>query len=104
MPGNRVGDISWAIEKTITDAGFKPVKNLCGHDIGEFIHGDWQIFNFGDPGEGDVLPENIFIWLEPMATFNYELAEQIDDYVFVTKDRPPAAHSEVTIVLFDKKN
>jgi methionyl aminopeptidase len=60
MPGNRVGDISWAIEKTITDSGFKPVKNLCSHDIGEFIHGDWQIFNFGDPGEGDVLPENIF--------------------------------------------
>jgi methionine aminopeptidase len=39
-----------------------------------------------------------------MTTFNYELAEQIDDYVFVTKDRPPAAHFEVTIVLFDKKN
>jgi methionine aminopeptidase len=34
MPGNRVGDISWAIEKTITDADFKPVKNLCGHYIG----------------------------------------------------------------------
>jgi methionyl aminopeptidase len=104
VPGNRVGDIGWAIEKTITDAGFKPIKNLCGHDIGEFIHGEWQIFNFGDPGEGYVLPENIFLCLEPMATFNYELAEQIDDYVFVTKDRSPAAHFEVTIVLFDKKN
>lgn len=103
-PGNTTGDIGWAIEKTITTAGLKPIKNLCGHDIGEEIHGDWQIFNFGNPGEGRVLPDGIFLCLEPMATFNSEIAKQVDDYVFVTQDKLPSAHFEVTIALFDKKN
>jgi len=103
-PGMSTGDIGWAIEKTIKDAGFAPIKNLCGHDIGEYIHGDWQIFNFGNPGEGNLLPENIFLCLEPMATFQSEIAKQVDDYVFVTPDKLPSAHFEVTIVLFDQKN
>lgn len=103
-PGNTTGDIGWAIEKTIIEAGFKPIRNLCGHDIGEKIHGDWQIFNFGDPGKGKVLPANIFLCLEPMATINFEIGQQVDDYVFVTKDKLPSAHFEATIALFDQTN
>ncbi len=100
--GIRTGDIGWEIEKIITDSGFKVIKNLCGHDIGEYLHGEMQIFNFGEPGEGDILEEGIFICLEPMASFDSEFGRQVDDYVFVTQYKDIATHFEATILI--KKN
>jgi methionyl aminopeptidase len=56
LPGRTLGDIGWCIETTIEDAGFKVIKNLCGHDIGEILHGELQVLNFGDPGKGKKIP------------------------------------------------
>mgnify|MGYP000011744296 FL=1 len=98
-PGIRTGDIGWKIESTIEDAGLSVIKDFFGHDIGEFLHGDLQIFNFGDPGQGKLIKEGMFFTLEPMASLGSGEIEKIDDYVFKTKDNSISSHFEVTLVV-----
>ncbi len=104
LPGRTLGDIGWSIETTIEDGGFRVIKNLCGHDIGEYLHGDLQVLNFGDPGKGKKLEPGMFFTIEPMASLSSELAEQEDDYVFKTKDGSISAHFEATIVILEDGN
>jgi len=102
-PGIKTGDIGWKIESTIEDAGLSVIKDFCGHDIGEFLHGDLQIFNFGDPGHGKIIKEGMFFTLEPMASLGSGEIERIDDYVFKTKDNSLSSHFEVTLVVKEDK-
>ncbi len=102
-PGIKTGDIGWKIESTIEDAGLSVIKDFCGHDIGEFLHGDLQIFNFGDPGQGKLIKEGMFFTLEPMASLGSGEIERIDDYVFKTKDNSLSSHFEVTLVVKEDK-
>lgn len=104
LPGKTLGDIGWSIETTIEDAGFRVIKNLCGHDIGEFLHGELQVLNFGDPGQGRKILPGMFFTLEPMASISSELAVPENDYVFKTSDGSLSAHFEVTIVILENKN
>jgi methionyl aminopeptidase len=104
QPGNRLGDIGWSIETTIEDAGFRVIKNLCGHDIGEFLHGDLQVLNFGDPGTGKILKPGMFFTIEPMASISSENAVAEDDYVFKTEDGSISAHFEATLVILEDRN
>lgn len=104
LPGNTLGDIGWAIETTIEDEGFKVIKNLCGHDIGEYLHGDLQVLNFGDPGQGRKILPGIFFTIEPMASISSELAVAEDDYIFKTSDNSLSTHFEVTLVILENKN
>jgi len=98
-PGIKTGDIGWKIESTIEDAGLSVIKDFCGHDIGEFLHGDLQIFNFGDPGQGKIIKEGMFFTLEPMSSLGSGEVEKINDYVFKTKDNSISSHFEVTLVV-----
>lgn len=104
LPNNTLGDIGWIIESTIEDAGFKAIKNLCGHDIGNYLHGDLQVLNFGNPNKGPKLKPKMFLAIEPMASFSSEMAEEVDDYVFKTSDGKVGVHFEATIVILDNKN
>ncbi len=104
LPGNRLGDIGWAIETTIEDAGFRVIKNLCGHDIGEYLHGELQVLNFGDPGTGVILKPGMFFTIEPMASISSENAVAEDDYVFRTDDGSISAHFEATLVVLENSN
>ena len=104
LPGNTLGDIGWSIETTIEDAGFKVIKNLCGHDIGEYLHGDLQVLNFGDPGKGKKLQPGMFFTIEPMASISSERAIAETDYVYKTEDGSLSAHFETTIVILENKN
>jgi methionyl aminopeptidase len=104
LPGRTLGDIGWCIETTIEDAGFKVIKNLCGHDIGEILHGELQVLNFGDPGKGKKLQAGMFLAIEPMASISSENAVSDDDYVFRTHDGSISAHFEATIVILENKN
>lgn len=101
-PGNRLGDIGWVIESTIEDAGFKPIKNLCGHSIGEELHGELQVLNYGEPGKGIKIESGMFFTIEPMASFGSSYAESIDDYIYKTQDNSLSAHFEVTLVVLEK--
>jgi methionyl aminopeptidase len=104
LPGRTLGDIGWCIETTIEDAGFKVIKNLCGHDIGEFLHGDLQVLNFGDPGKGKKIQPGMFFTIEPIASISSENAVPEDDYVYQTNDGSISTHFEVTIVILENKS
>jgi methionyl aminopeptidase len=104
LPGRTLGDIGWCVETTIEDAGFSVIKNLCGHDIGEILHGDLQVLNFGDPGKGPKIKPGMFFTIEPMASFGCEIAVAKDDYVFETDNNSVSTHFEATIVILENKN
>ncbi|MEM5812020.1 MAG: type I methionyl aminopeptidase [Candidatus Aenigmatarchaeota archaeon] len=104
LPDKTFGDIGWSIETTIEDSGFKVIKNLCGHDIGEYLHGDLQVLNFGDPGQGKKIKPGMFFTIEPMASIGCEYAINEDDYVFKTCDGSISTHFEVTLVILEDKN
>lgn len=100
VPGKHVGDIAHAIQKVIESAGFSVVKELGGHGVGEFVHEEPFIPNFGRPGEGELLEEGMVLALEPIA--NAGKASVLlapDGYTFRTKDGSRSAHFEHTILL-----
>ena len=66
--GNRIGDISHAVQTVVEGAGFSVVKSLVGHGVGRHYHEDPQVPNFGEPGRGPGLSEGMTIAIEPMIT------------------------------------
>ncbi|MDP1690159.1 MAG: type I methionyl aminopeptidase [bacterium] len=100
VPGNHVGDISQAIQKAIEDAGFKVVKELGGHGVGDLVHEEPFIPNFGRPGEGELLTEGMVLALEPISTAGKAaVILSPDGYTYRTKDGSRSAHFEHTILL-----
>jgi len=98
--GKHVGDISNAIQKEIEQAGFKVVKELGGHGVGELVHEEPFIPNFGRAGEGELLEENMVLALEPISTAGKaSVILAPDGYTFRTKDGSRSAHFEHTILL-----
>lgn len=99
-PGNHVGDISYAIQKEIEDAGFKVVKELGGHGVGDCVHEEPFIPNFGRQGEGEVLEEGMVLALEPISTAGKAAVVLAPDgYTYRTKDGSRSAHFEHTILI-----
>jgi len=99
-PGNHVGDISHAIQEVIERAGFTVVRELGGHGVGELVHEEPFIANFGRPGTGSELHEGMVLALEPIATAG-KAAVTIapDGYTYRTKDGSRSAHYEHTILV-----
>jgi methionyl aminopeptidase len=99
-PGNHVGDISYAIGETIEKAGFKVVKELGGHGVGEFVHEEPFVANYGRPGTGELLEEGMVLALEPISSAGKAAVTLAPDgYTFRTKDGSKSAHFEHTILL-----
>jgi methionyl aminopeptidase len=100
VPGNHVGDIAHAIGETIENAGFKIVKELGGHGVGNAVHEEPFIPNYGHPGTGEELVEGMVLALEPIATAGKAVVVLAPDgYTFRTKDGSRSAHFEHTILL-----
>ena len=100
VPGNHMGDISNAIQKEIESAGFKVVKELGGHGVGDLVHEEPFIPNFGRPGEGELLEEGMVLALEPISTAGKAAVTLAPDgYTYRTKDGSRSAHFEHTILL-----
>lgn len=100
MPGNHIGDISSAIQKVIEEAGFKVVRELGGHGVGELVHEEPFIPNFGRAGEGELLTEGMVLALEPIAVAGKAAVMLAPDgYTYRTKDGSRSAHFEHTILL-----
>ena len=99
-PGNHVGDIGSAIQKEIENAGFTVIKELGGHGVGDLVHEEPFIPNFGRPGHGVLLEEGMVLALEPISSVG-KAAVMIapDGYTFRTKDGSRSAHFEHTILL-----
>ncbi len=93
--GNRLGDVSSAIETYVVSNGFSVVREFVGHGIGRELHEEPQIPNFGPAGYGPVLKEGIVLAIEPMVNVGSAGMRILDDrWTAVTKDGAYSAHFE----------
>jgi methionyl aminopeptidase len=99
-PGNRLTDISYAVEARARKAGFTVVRSLVGHGIGTRMHEDPQVPNFGPRGQGPVLEEGLVIAIEPMVNVGTAEVFTLDDgWTIVTADKKLSAHFEDTVAV-----
>jgi len=99
-PGNRLSDISHAVESWTTSHGFSVVREFVGHGIGTKMHEEPQLPNYGEPGRGPRLEPGMVFAIEPMVntgTADVEVRE--DKWTAVTHDRRPSAHFEHTVAV-----
>jgi len=104
IQGNRIGDISHAVEDHVRSFGFSVVKELCGHGVGKYLHEEPQIPNYGRPGAGAQLKKGMTLAIEPMVNmgaFGVNVAS--DGWTVLTSDSLPSAHFEHTIAVTDGK-
>lgn len=103
VPGNRLTDISAAIQQVVEQAGFGVVRDFAGHGIGKQMHEDPEILNYGVPGQGPILCAGMAFALEPMITAgHYAVRIAADGWTVCTADNSLAAHVEDTVVITDK--
>lgn len=101
--GNRLSDISHAVQQVIEPEGFGIVKEFVGHGIGRAMHEDPPIPNFGEPHLGLRLQRGMVLAIEPMVTLGDEAVEILaDGWTAVTKDRSVAAHVEHTVAVTEE--
>ncbi|QGG49165.1 type I methionyl aminopeptidase [Heliorestis convoluta] len=101
--GNRLFDISNAIQKHVEDNQFSVVRQYVGHGIGKKMHEEPQIPNFGPAGRGPRLQEGMTLAIEPMVNVGtWEVETKEDQWTVVTKDLKPSAHFEHTIAITEK--
>lgn len=99
-PGNRIGDISNAVEEYANKHHLGVVKELCGHGIGREMHEDPEVPNYGTKGTGPKLREGMVICIEPMLNLGTADIYMLDDeWTIKTDDGMPAAHYEHTILV-----
>ena len=99
-PGNRIGDISYAIQKYAEEHNLGVVKELCGHGVGTDVHEDPEVPNFGIPNTGPKLKEGMVIAVEPMLTLGSPRVFLHDNnWTVDTLDHSLSGHFEHTIVV-----
>lgn len=102
--GNRIGDISAAIQEYIDKEGFGIVRDLCGHGVGKYLHEDPQVPNFGKYGSGPKIKNGMSIAIEPMINIGtHKVTVAQDGWTILTADRKPSAHFEHTITIVNDK-
>ncbi len=102
--GNRVHDISAAVQSYVEDEGFSVVRDLVGHGIGRQLHEDPAVPNYGQPGTGMLLQAGMTLALEPMVNYGtYKVTVDNDGWTVRTSDGMPSAHFEHTILITDDK-
>jgi methionyl aminopeptidase len=99
-PGNRMGDVSSAIQRVAEGAGLSVVRSLVGHGVGRSMHEDPQVPNYGRPGKGPLLEEGMVLAVEPMMTAG-GAAVRVggDGWAIFSQDGSPAAHFEFTVAI-----
>ena len=99
-PGNRVGDISDAIQRHVESNGFSVVRALVGHGIGREMHEEPAVPNFGPSGRGPRLMAGLVLAIEPMVNVGgFEVETRSDGWTVVTKDGALSAHFEHTVAV-----
>jgi methionyl aminopeptidase len=98
--GNRVGDVSHAVQTLVESHGFSVVRSLVGHGIGRSMHEDPQVPNFGKPGEGPELKAGMVLAIEPMVNAGgFEIEVLSDEWTVVTRDGSLSAHFEHSVAI-----
>jgi methionyl aminopeptidase len=99
-PGNRLGDVSHAVQERVEGDGLSVVRSLVGHGIGRSMHEDPQIPNYGEPGRGPLLEEGMVLAVEPMVNAGRHTVRMGDDgWAIFSQDGSLAAHFEFTIAI-----
>jgi methionyl aminopeptidase len=102
VPGNRLGDIGWAVQSHAEGRGYSVVKQFVGHGIGRAMHEEPHVPNYGDAGKGRRLSAGLVVAIEPMinaGTAEVEIEE--DGWTAVTKDGSLSAHFEHSVAITD---
>ncbi len=104
VAGNRIGDISAAVQHHVESNGFSVVRELTGHGVGRLLHEDPQIPNYGKPHSGPKIKNGMTIAIEPMVNAGAHYVRVADDgWTVYTADLKPAAHFEHSIAIIDGK-
>ena len=99
-PGNHLGDVSSAVQRTVEMDGFSIIRSLVGHGIGRDMHEEPQIPNYGEPGRGPLLEEGMVLAIEPMVNAGGPLVRMGDDgWAVYSQDGSLAAHFEFTVAV-----
>lgn len=100
QPGNRIGDIAYAVQSYVESNGFSVVRALVGHGVGADLHEAPEVPNFGNPGRGARLVSGMTIAIEPMVNMGtYHVNTLSDNWTVVTADGKLSAHYENTVVV-----
>ena len=100
--GNRVGDISAAIQKYVESCGYGIVEEFTGHGVGKHMHEEPQIPNYGKAGTGPLLKAGMTLAIEPMITMgSAEIFIGDDGWTVYTSDGKPSCHMEHTVLVTD---
>jgi len=100
VEGNRLGDVSHAIENRANFFGFNVVEDFVGHGIGRNMHEDPQILNYGPPHQGPLLKRGMVLAIEPMLNEGTHEVEVLkDSWTVATRDKKISCHFEDTVAL-----
>jgi methionyl aminopeptidase len=104
VSGNRVGDISFAIQQHAEKNGFGVVRELVGHGLGKKLHEEPEVPNYGKRGDGPKLKEGMVLAIEPMINLGTKNVKQLNDgWTIVTADNKPSAHFEHDVAIVNGK-
>ena len=100
--GNRVGDISYAIQHHVEQFGFSVVRELVGHGIGKTLHESPEVPNYGKRGRGPIMRSGLILAIEPMINLGTKnVVQEADGWTIRTRDRKPSAHYEHTVAVMN---
>lgn len=100
VAGNRLGDVSAAVQEYAEDNGFSVVRELVGHGIGRRLHEKPEVPNYGKSGTGMILKEGLVIAIEPMINMGGKaVVHEKDGWTVRTADKKPSAHFEHTVAV-----
>lgn len=98
--GNRIGDISYAVQQHAESNGYSVVREMVGHGLGKKLHERPEVANYGKKGSGMKLPRNLTICIEPMINMGVKgIIQGKDGWTVRTADRMPSAHFELPVAI-----
>jgi len=102
--GNRIGDISYAVQQHAEQHGYGVVRELVGHGLGKHMHESPEVPNYGKRGKGSKIKEGLVIAIEPMINMGTRRVKQLSDgWTIVTADGKPSAHFEHDVAIVNGK-
>jgi methionyl aminopeptidase len=102
--GNRIGDISYAVQQHAEQYGYGVVRELVGHGLGKHMHESPEVPNYGKRGKGTKIKDGLVIAIEPMINMGTRRVKQLSDgWTIVTADGKPSAHYEHDVAIIDGK-
>jgi methionyl aminopeptidase len=100
VAGNRIGDISWAVQNKAESGGFSVVRELVGHGLGKRLHEPPEVANYGKRGTGPKMEKGLVICIEPMINLGKkETIQMRDGWTIKTVDGKPSAHFEYAVAV-----